>query len=150
MPQASTTSVFARRLAAAVVLPGVLTSMLVLVPAAQAADSSTASICTGVVNQLAHRGTVQENLLKAAARKNAVLIASLQAERAGLQTKADGLTAEIAAADKAIAELEAEEKQLVTDEARRKPNLPDSWSPRLTRPSRSRIPRRLWPDSRQR
>lgn len=75
MQQASTTSVFVRRLAAAVVLPGVLTSMLVLVPAAHAAND-TASICNGVVNQLAHRGTVQENLLKAAARKNAVLIAS--------------------------------------------------------------------------
>jgi hypothetical protein len=84
MQHASTTSVFARRLAAAVVLPGVLTSMLIVAPATQAAGDA-AGVCNGVVNQLDHRGTVQENLLKAAARKNAVLIASLQTERAALQ-----------------------------------------------------------------
>src|SRR4051812_16302412 len=35
---------------------------------AQAATTNGGGICNGVVNQLAHRGTVQENLLKAAAK----------------------------------------------------------------------------------
>ena len=61
-------SVLSRRLAAAVVLPGLLTSSLVLIqPAAAAGTTSNSSICNGVVNQQAHRGGVQENLLKAVA-----------------------------------------------------------------------------------
>lgn len=75
-------SVRSRRLAAAVVLPGLLATSLVLVQPAVAATTSATGICNGVVNQLAHRGAVQENLLKAAARKNADAIAALQAERA--------------------------------------------------------------------
>ncbi len=43
-------------------------------------------ICNGVVNQAAHRGDVQPNLLRAAARKNAEFITKLQADRAVLQT----------------------------------------------------------------
>ena len=78
-------SVLSRRLAAAVVVPGVLTSMLLFAPQATAATTSTTGsttgICSGVVNQLAHRGTVQENLLKVSAKKNADVIARLQAER---------------------------------------------------------------------
>jgi hypothetical protein len=53
---------------------------LALAPAASA-SSPTAGICNGVTNQLAHRGTVQENLLKAAARKNADSIAALKVDR---------------------------------------------------------------------
>ncbi|HSL38045.1 MAG TPA: chromosome segregation ATPase, partial [Arthrobacter sp.] len=100
-------SVFSRRLAAAVVVPGVLTSMLLFAPQATATTGSVTGICNGVVNQLAHRGTVQENLLKASARKNADIIARLQAESSTLQATAAALTAEIAAADASIAALEA-------------------------------------------
>ena len=71
MRTSPSTSVLSRRLAAAVVLPGLLTSSLVLIPPAAAGTGANAGICNGVVNQLAHRGTVQENLLKAAAKKNA-------------------------------------------------------------------------------
>ena len=85
MRTSPSTSVLSRRLAAAVVLPGLLTSSLVLIPPAAAGTGANAGICNGVVNQLAHRGTVQENLLKAAAKKNADVIARLLAERAPLQ-----------------------------------------------------------------
>ena len=81
MPNPPNHSAFTRRLAAAIVVPGILTSMLLFAPAATAAPGSTgtaAGICSGVVNQLAHRGTVQENLLKAASKKNADIIARLQ------------------------------------------------------------------------
>jgi hypothetical protein len=55
-------------------------------------------ICNGVTNQLAHRGMVQPNLLKAAARQNAEQIATLTAERAALVTTQNSLTAQITAA----------------------------------------------------
>ena len=70
-------SPLSRRLAAAVILPGLLTTSMVLVQPAVAATTSTTGMCNGVVNQLAHRGAVQENLLKAAAKKNADAIAAL-------------------------------------------------------------------------
>jgi septal ring factor EnvC (AmiA/AmiB activator) len=108
MRTVSSKSVVTRRLATAVILPGLLTSSLVVaIPAG--ADSG---ICNGVVNQLAHRGTVQENLLKAAAKKNADAIAKLQAERAALQSTAAALSDQIAAADKAVADLESQERAL--------------------------------------
>src|SRR5512141_1297107 len=106
-------SVFTRRLAAAVVVPGVLTSMLLFAPQATATPGSVTGICNGVVNQLAHRGTVQENLLKASAKKNADIIARLQTERSVLQASAAALTVEIEAATASIATLDA--AQLVLD-----------------------------------
>ncbi|MEQ7739666.1 hypothetical protein ABQG64_26170, partial [Escherichia coli] len=110
-------SVLSRRLAAAVVLPGLLTTSLILVQPAVAGTSSNASICNGVVNQLAHRGTVQENLLRAAAKKNADVIAKLEAEKVQLQAQEAELKAGIEAADKVLADLAAEELQLENDEA---------------------------------
>ena len=107
MPNLSHHSVFTRRLAAAVVVPGVLTSMLLFAPQATAATGSVNGVCNGVVNQLAHRGAVQENLLKASAKKNADIIARLQAERSALQASAAALTAEIDAATSSIAALDA-------------------------------------------
>ncbi len=67
------------------------------------ADTTTGGICNGVTNQLAHRGMVQPNLLKAAARQNAEQIAKLQAERAALVTTQNTLTAQITAAENEIA-----------------------------------------------
>ncbi len=89
-----------------------MAGLMVLPTAAFAADPATSGICNGVVNQTAHRGSVQENLLRAAARKNAELIAGLQAQRAVLQTRADTLTAQIAAAEKLIADLTAANVEL--------------------------------------
>jgi hypothetical protein len=60
----------ARRVASAVVLPGMFAGLLVFAPAASATTPApTTGICNGVTNQLAHRGNVQPNLLKAAARR---------------------------------------------------------------------------------
>mgnify|MGYP003405805863 CR=1 FL=1 len=59
------------------------------------------------MTQLAHRGTVQENLLKAAAKKNAAIITRLQVERSALQVSASALKVEIDAATASIAELDA-------------------------------------------
>ena len=105
-------SAFTRRLAAAVVVPGVLTSMLLFAPQATAATGSVTGVCNGVVNQLAHRGAVQENLLKAAAKKNAAIITRLQAERSALQASASALKVEIDAATASIAALDAAELAL--------------------------------------
>src|SRR5215213_207097 len=96
----------------ALIVPAVFAGMLGVAPAANAAPSATDGICTAVVNQTAHRGTVQENLLRAAARKNAELITKLQAEKAGLQATANTLTAQIAEANQDIAGLEAANAQL--------------------------------------
>jgi uncharacterized protein YlxW (UPF0749 family) len=112
MRTAASKSALSRRLAAAVVLPGLLTTSLVLVQPAVAATTSTTGMCNGVVNQLAHRGAVQENLLKNAAKKNADAIVVLQTERAKLQTSADSLSAQVVAAQKALADLEDQETQL--------------------------------------
>ena len=84
-----------RRAAAALVIPAAFAGLLLAAsPASAAPDTATTTttkgICNGVVNQLAHRGTVQENLLKAAAKKNADLIASLTAQRTALQTQRHG------------------------------------------------------------
>lgn len=57
-----------RRAASAFVVPVVFAGMVSLQsPAEAATTSSSTGICSGVVNQLSHRGMVQENLLKAAA-----------------------------------------------------------------------------------
>src|SRR3954466_12337953 len=57
-----------RRAAAALVVPAAFAGVLFAGgPAYAAPTTTTKGICNGVVNQLAHRGTVQENLLKAAA-----------------------------------------------------------------------------------
>jgi hypothetical protein len=84
---------------------------LALAPAASA-SGPTAGICNGVSNQLAHRGNVQPNLLKAAARQNAEAIAKLQAERAVLVTQQATLAGQIAAAEKQIADLDAANAKL--------------------------------------
>jgi chromosome segregation ATPase len=66
-----------------------------------------------VTNQLAHRGNVQPNLLKAAARQNAEAIAKLVAERAALVTTQNSLSSQITAAEKEIAALDAAYATLV-------------------------------------
>jgi chromosome segregation ATPase len=109
----------ARRIASAVALPGVFAGMLVFASPATAATSSapagTTGICNGVVNQLSHRGMVQENLLKAAAKKNADIIAKLTVDRAALQTTADSLQLDITTATQMIASLEVQSVQLDKD-----------------------------------
>src|SRR3954464_1085826 len=85
-----------RRAVAALVDPAALAGVLFAGSPAYAAPTiTTKGICNGVVNQLAHRGTVQENLLKAAAKKNADLIASLTAQRSTLQTQGTDLQTQI-------------------------------------------------------
>ncbi|MFN3925395.1 MAG: chromosome segregation ATPase, partial [Pseudarthrobacter sp.] len=124
MRTSPSTSVLSRRLAAAVVLPGLLTSSLVLIqPAAAAGTTSNSSICNGVVNQLAHRGTVQENLLKAASKRNADAIAALQAEKEKLQGQADVVSGDMAAVQEALDGLAAQEEQLDKDIASTKSEL---------------------------
>src|SRR4051794_32752380 len=88
-----------RKVAVGLAFTAVVGGLSVVSPAVATA-APTAGICNGVVNQLAHRGMVQENLLKAAARKNADQLAQLQSERTALQTRADALAAQIADADK--------------------------------------------------
>src|SRR5687767_12172981 len=88
-----------RRAAAAFVVPIIVGSLLgVHSPAIAATAVSGGGICNGVTNQLAHRGMVQPNLLKAAARQNAELIARLQADRAALISTQNFLAEQIAAA----------------------------------------------------
>ncbi len=118
MPSAPSTSVLTRRLAAAVVLPGLLTGTLVFAMPASAAPASVTGICNGVVNQQAHRGFVQENLLKAAAKKNADAIAALQADRAALKARESTLMAEILDAKKRQDALAAEELELSAAETK--------------------------------
>jgi hypothetical protein len=101
----------ARRVASAVALPGMLAGMLVLAAPAGAATTSspagTTGVCNGVVNQLAHCGMVQPNLLKAAAKQNAAVIQQLQLQRDGLVAERQSVAAQIAAAQQRIAELDA-------------------------------------------
>ncbi|MDP9431126.1 MAG: hypothetical protein M3Q47_20695 [Actinomycetota bacterium] len=104
-----------RSAAGAVVIPAVFAGMLAFSGPASAESAPPGGICNGVTNQLAHRGSVQENLLRAAARKNAELITKLQAERATLQTSADTLKAQIATANQDIARLDAENAKLDAD-----------------------------------
>ena len=112
--RSSVTSIFtARRIASAVVLPGVFAGMLVFAAPASAQTAPTTGICNGVTNQLAHRGNVQPNLLKAAAKQNAEQIAKLQAERTALVTTQSNLGAQIKAAEAEIAALDAEYATLV-------------------------------------
>jgi len=104
-----TISKFSGRAASAFVVPVIVTGGLLgtSIPAV-ASTSPTTGICNGVTNQLAHRGMVQPNLLRAAARQNAEQIAKLQADRTALVTTQNGLTAQITAAEKEIAALDAE------------------------------------------
>ena len=102
-----------RRVASAVVLPGLFAGMLMFAAPASAADGAVTGICNGVTNQLAHRGNAQPNLLKAAAKQNAEQIAKLQAERAALVIAQNALTAQIVAAEKEIAALDAANATLV-------------------------------------
>src|SRR3712207_5668806 len=103
----------ARRITSAIVLPGVIAGMLIFATPAMGATNPVAGICNGVTNQLAHRGAVQPNLLKAAARQNAEQLAVLSAERAALVTTQNGITAQVTAAEKEIAALDAELATLV-------------------------------------
>src|SRR3954447_24903506 len=93
--------------ATAFVVPAIFAGALIGPSPANAATtkSGTDGICNGVVNQLAHRGTVQENLLRAAAKKNADLIASLAAQRAALQTQSTNLQGQIAQINQQLADL---------------------------------------------
>ncbi len=95
MRKPAATSIFtARRVASVVVLPGVFAGMLVFAsPASATTPATTSGICNGVVNQASHRGDVQVNLLTAAARKNAELIAKLQADKAALELTQTNLKA---------------------------------------------------------
>ena len=99
---------------AAFVVPAVFAGVIGLQGTAEAATTG-GGICSGVVNQLAHRGAVQENLLKAAAKKNADLIASLKADRSRMDGVASTLTAQLDQVNQQIADLEAEETRLTTD-----------------------------------
>src|SRR4051812_1694168 len=98
-----------RRAAAAFVVPVIVGGMLSLGSPATAATSTTTTatggICNGVMNQLAHRGTVQENLLKAATKKNADLIASVTAQRTALQTQSTDLQRQIVQITQQLADL---------------------------------------------
>ena len=106
----------ARRISSAVVLPGVFAGMLVFAAPASATTSSglagTAGVCNGVVNQMAHRGTVQPQLLKVAAKQNAAVIQQLQIKRAGLLAQTQANNTRIATARQEIAELDAAARQL--------------------------------------
>jgi len=110
----SATSIFtARRVASTIVLPGVFAGMLVFAsPASAATPSPTTGICNGVVNQASHRGDVQANLLTAAARKNAELIAKLQADKAALELTQTSLKGQIASAEREVAALDAANVEL--------------------------------------
>ena len=99
-----------RTITALVSIAAVVGGLAVAAPVA----SSSSGICSGVVNQLAHRGMVQENLLKAAARKNAESITKLQAEKAVLEGTVKTLTTDIASTTAAIAALDAEVVRLDT------------------------------------
>jgi hypothetical protein len=110
----TSTSLFtARRVASAVVLPGMFAGHARLRAGRRRHDDPHGRICNGVTNQLAHRGNVQPNLLKAAAKQNAEQIAKLQAERAAIITQQNAWTAQITAAEKEIAALDAAEAALV-------------------------------------
>src|SRR5665647_1575871 len=73
-----------RRVAGAMLVPGMFAGMLAFAGPANATTTPQSGICNGVVNQLAFRGEVQANLLRAASRQNAALIQQLQTERAAL------------------------------------------------------------------
>src|SRR3954452_16918210 len=103
--------------ATAFVVPAIFAGALIGPSPANAATtkSGTHGICNGVVNQLAHRGTVQENLLKVAAKKNADLIASLTAQRTALQTQRTDLQGQITQINQQIADLDAQGARLDAD-----------------------------------
>src|SRR5690349_2888835 len=105
-------STSARRAAKALVIPAALAATILGGSAAQAATTAPGTsngICNGVVNQLAHRGSVQENLLRAAARKNADLIASLTTQRAALESQRTSLRAQVDEANQQLADLQAQQ-----------------------------------------
>ena len=97
-----------RRVAVALAIPGAFAGLLLAGSPASAATPRTSGICNGVVSQLADGGSVQENLIKAAARQNAELIAALTAERTALQEQGVELQARIDQISLQLADLEAE------------------------------------------
>ncbi len=58
---------------------------------AWAQSEPPSGICNAVASQLEQRGTVEENLLRAAARKNAAVIQELNNELTTLQTEKQSL-----------------------------------------------------------
>src|SRR4051812_5262375 len=88
---------------AAIAVPTILGVVAAGTPAYAGSTGSTDGICNGVVNRLAHRGSIQPGLLKAAVRKNADVITKLQADRTALQGQADTLKAQIADSEAALA-----------------------------------------------
>jgi chromosome segregation ATPase len=76
------------------------------------AAAGVTGVCSGVLNAPSHRGSVQENLLKAAAKKNADLIVKLRADKAALEDRAKTLQQGITDGRSAIAALEAEDVRL--------------------------------------
>ena len=113
------------RTVAAIFIVPVFAGVLAVSPADAATGGANGKICNGVVNQLAHRGKVQENLLKAAAKKNAEVIKALQAEKSALLDQAGTLESDIDALNAEIEELEAEEAQLLDDLASTEAELAD-------------------------
>ena len=101
--------------AVAAVSVSLATAVAFAAPSVAAPPAGTGGVCNGVVNQLSHRGTVQANLLKAAARQNAERIAALQAERSTLSASADSLKAQLADVNAQIAALDAEGQRLDTE-----------------------------------
>ena len=88
---------------------------------AYAGPAPSGGICNGVLNQAA-RGTVQANLLQAAAKQNAAVIKQLQDRKAGLVAQSGTITRQITAAQQEIAALDAAkaglEQQIAESEMR--------------------------------
>ena len=70
------------------------------------------AICHGVVNQLGERGTVEAQLIEAAARQNAELIAQLEVELGVLQVARANLEMQIALTQQQLGELDAQRQGL--------------------------------------
>ncbi|MDP8960259.1 MAG: hypothetical protein M3N32_01315 [Actinomycetota bacterium] len=79
---------------------------------AEAQNAPPGGICEGVLNQLRERGTVEENLLEAAARQNAELIRQLQQEQAALQNQRQVLEGQLAEAQKELEALQTKKTEL--------------------------------------
>src|SRR5687768_3227300 len=115
-PSVAETRARRRRAASALVVPIIVGGLLGVHSSAVAGTAvSGGGICNGVTNQLAHRGMVQPNLLKAAARQNADMIAKLQAERDALTSTQKSLATQIAAAEKLIADFDIANAELDGD-----------------------------------
>ena len=63
MKQHKPGNTFGKGIAVGSVIPGMAFTLIAFGSPAQAAAAPGSAICNGVVNRLAHRGAVQENLL---------------------------------------------------------------------------------------